>query len=401
MSKGFSRRSTSVSPSLTLAITAKANELKAQGVDVVSLGVGEPDFNTPDYIIEAAEYALKKGMTKYTASSGMPSLKKTICRKLLNDNGLDYQPDQIVVSTGAKQSLFNAMQVLVDEGDEVVLLAPYWLTYPELIKICGGTAVVVSCLPENGFAPRPEDLEKALGPKTKALVLNSPNNPTGAVYSENDLMAIAKVLEEYPDVWVIADEIYEKLIYDGLKHRSVAALSKQMYDRTITINGMSKAYAMTGWRIGYAAAPTAKVAKLMDGLQSHETSNANTMAQYASEVGLSGGAASIEAMRAEFEKRRDLMLKLLGEVKGVKTVRAGGAFYIMVDISGLFEKSYGGEKIETANKFAKLLIDNASVAVIPCEGFGAEKFIRLSYAASRERIKEGIKRIGDFISTLK
>ncbi len=400
MSKGFSKRSLAVSPSLTLAITAKSNELKNQGVDVVSFGVGEPDFNTPGHIIDAAKYALDHGMTKYTASSGMPSLKKAVCEKLSRDNGLTYRPEQIVVSSGAKQSLFNAMQVLVDEGDEVILLSPYWLTYPELVKICGGKAVTVECPARDGFIVRPEALESAINPKTKVLMLNSPNNPTGAVYSLENLQAVAQVLQKHPDVWVIADEIYEKLIYDGLRHYSVAALSQDMYDRTIVVNGMSKAYAMTGWRIGYAAAPTAQVAKLMDGLQSHQTSNANTMAQYASQVALASGHESIDAMAAEFETRRNLMLGLLKNVPDITAVRANGAFYIMVEVSALFGKKLNGETVSTANNFAKMLIDNAQVAVIPCEGFGAKDFIRLSYATSRERIEEGIARINKFIAKL-
>jgi aspartate aminotransferase len=401
MSKGFSKRSTAVSPSLTLAITAKANELKSRGVDVVSFGVGEPDFNTPENIINAAKYALDNGMTKYTASSGMPILKKAICQKLKDENGLEYEPSQIVVSTGAKQALFNALQVLVDEGDEVILPAPYWLTYPELVKICGGTVKLVYCLPENDFILNPADLEKAITPKTKAIILNTPNNPTGAVYSKENIEKIAEILAKYPDIWVISDEIYEKLIYDGVKHYSIANVSKDIYDRTIVINGMSKAYAMTGWRIGYAAAPSAQVAKLMDGLQSHQTSNANTMAQYASMVALTDPTDNMEKMRVEFEARRNMMLELIADIKDIKAVRPTGAFYIMIDVSKLFNKTYEGEVVQSAHNLAKMLIDNESVAVIPCEGFGTDNFIRLSYATSRERIKEGLTRIKNFINKLK
>ncbi|HPG92145.1 MAG TPA: pyridoxal phosphate-dependent aminotransferase [Clostridia bacterium] len=400
MGKGFSKRSTTVSPSLTLAITAKSNELISQGVDVVSFGVGEPDFNTPQYIIDGAKYALDHGMTKYTASSGTPTLKKTICEKLNRDNGLNYKPNQIVVSNGAKHSLFNALQVLVDEGDEVIILAPYWLTYPELVGICGGKTVVVECLPEDGFVVRPEILRQALNEKTKAIILNSPNNPTGAVYDKNDILAVVEVLKDFPDVWIIADEIYEKLIYDG-EHISIASISQQIYDRTIVINGMSKAYAMTGWRIGYAAAPTTQIAKLMDGLQSHETSNPNTIAQYAAQIALNGNGESIDAMKEEFSHRRDLMLALLADIDKITIVKPKGAFYVMVDVSALFDKTFRGEKILSANNFAKLLIESYFVAVIPCEGFGADKFIRLSYATSREKITEGLKRLNDFVKEIK
>ena len=400
MGKGFSKRSLTVSPSLTLAITAKSNELISQGVDVVSFGVGEPDFNTPQYIIDGAKYALDHGMTKYTASGGTPALKKAICEKLSRDNGLSYKPNQIVVSNGAKHSLFNTLQVLVEEGDEVIILSPYWLTYPELVKICGGKAVTVECLPEDGFIVRPEKLRAALNQNTKAIILNSPNNPTGAVYDKNDISAVAEVLKDFPDVWVIADEIYEKLIYEG-EHISIASLSQQMYDRTIVINGMSKAYAMTGWRIGYAAAPTAQIAKLMDGLQSHETSNANTIAQYAAQTALNGNGDSIDAMKEEFSERRDMMVDILAKIKYFSIVKPKGAFYVMVDVSALFNKAFRGVKIETANNFAKLLIESYYVAVIPCEGFGAEKFIRLSYATSREKITEGLKRLNDFVKEIK
>ncbi|MEG1528066.1 MAG: pyridoxal phosphate-dependent aminotransferase [Clostridia bacterium] len=398
--ENFSKRCLAVSPSLTLAITAKSNELKAKGVNVISFGVGEPDFNTPKHIVEAGKEALDKGMTKYTASSGTPVLRQAVCDKFKRDNDLVYDKTQIVVSNGAKQSLFNALQVLVDEGDEVIILAPYWLTYPELVGICGGKSVVVNCLAENEFIVNPSDLEKAITSKTKALILNSPSNPTGAVYSREQLESIAAVLRRHPNIWVVADEIYEKLVYDGNKHVSIASLDG-MYDRTIVINGMSKAYAMTGWRIGFAAAPTTRVAKLMDGLQSHESSNANTPSQYASQVALNSDESFLDEMRSTFLARRNRMLEKLSTIKGVKAIHAKGAFYIMVDVSSFFGKSYNGVVIDGANKLASLIIDNVSVAVIPCEGFGAPNFIRLSYATNIEKINEGLDRIKDFLAEVK
>lgn len=397
----FSKRSLNVSPSLTLAITAKSNELKAQGVDVIAFGVGEPDFRTPSYIVTAAKDALDKGLTKYTASSGLPALKSAIAAKLLRDNDLSYEANQIVVSSGAKQSLFNAMQVLVDEGDEVIIPSPYWLTYPELVGICGGKSVVVPTYAKDCFVLQPQVLEKAITAKTKAVIINSPGNPTGAVYSLEQLTAIAEVLARHPNVWVIADEIYEKLVYENYRHYSIASVNKDMYDRTLVINGMSKAYAMTGWRIGYCAAPDARVAKLMDGLQSHETSNANTVAQYASIAALNGGKEELEEMRLTFWKRRDFMLKKLSEVNNLTAVKANGAFYIMVDVSQLFGKSYGNTVIDSANTLAKLLIEEEALAVIPCEAFGAGDFIRLSYATSIEKIDKGIDRLKHFIGQTK
>lgn len=397
----FSKRSLNVSPSLTLAITAKSNELKAQGVDVITFGVGEPDFNTPSYIVAAAKVALDKGMTKYTASSGMPTLRQAICDKLLNDNNLTYAPNQIVVSSGAKQSLFNAMQVLVDEGDEVIIPAPYWLTYPELVGICGGKSVVVNTKASEGFILQPEALEAAITDKTRVLMLNSPSNPTGAVYSLEQLKAIAEVLSRHPNVMVIADEIYEKLVYDGYTHYSIASVSQDMYDRTMVVNGMSKAYAMTGWRIGYCAAPTARAAKLMDGLQSHETSNANTVAQYASITALCGGKEELEQMRLTFLERRDYMLERLAKLPNVTAVKANGAFYIMLDVSKLLGLSYKGKTIDCANTIAQMLIEDEALAVIPCEAFGASDFIRLSYATSIEKICKGIDRMEHILSQIK
>lgn len=393
------KRAKQVSPSLTLAITAKANKLKEEGVDLVSFGAGEPDFNTPQYIIDAAKVALDKGMTKYTASSGTPQLRKQICEKLQKDNNLTYKPNQIVVSNGAKQSLFNAIQVLVEEGDEVIILSPYWLTYPELVVTCGGKVVELKASADNGFKVTPSQLKNAINGKTRALIFNSPSNPTGAVYTREEITALAEVLKG-TDVWVIADEIYEKLVYEGAQHHSIATMSEDAFNRTIVINGMSKAYSMTGWRIGYAAAPNAEVAALMDGLQSHQTSNANTIAQYASLVALSGGEDFLKEMVTTFNSRRKTMLEEFKTVKHVKAIAASGAFYTMVDVSKLFGKTVGGKKINSASDLAEVLIDKSAVAVIPCEGFGAPEFIRLSYTVSEAAIKKGLARIRELLENI-
>ncbi len=397
--KGLAKRATSVTPSLTLAITAQAKKLKSEGVDVVAFTAGEPDCNTPAYIVASAKEALDKGFTKYTPASGTAELRTAICEKLKRENGLDYKPEQIVVSNGAKQSIFNVLQTIVEEGDEVIIVAPFWLTYPELIKVNGGTPVTVYAKAENGFKISPEEIESAVTAKTKAIIFNSPNNPTGAVYNECELKAIMDVCVKH-DLYVVSDEIYEKLIYSG-KHVSMAALGEKAYERTFVINGMSKAYAMTGWRIGYVAAPDAKTAKLMGGLQSHETSNPNSIAQYASVTALSTGDDVIAEMTARFGRRQKLMWKELESVPFVDVVKGDGAFYVMVKVSALFGKNLGGSVPKTALDVANLLIEKAHVAVIPCESFGAPDYIRLSYALGEDDIVKGIKRIADFFAQAK
>ncbi|MGN0781612.1 MAG: pyridoxal phosphate-dependent aminotransferase [Christensenellales bacterium] len=395
----ITNRAKNVSPSLTLAITAKANKLKENGVDIVSFAAGEPDFNTPEFIVNAAKDALDKGLTKYTPASGITPLKKSVCAKLKRDNGLDYQPEQIVISTGAKQSLFNALQTVCQEGDEVIIISPYWLTYPELIKICGAKPVVVETKAEEGFALDVDRIEKAVSDKTRALIVNMPNNPSGTVYSKEKIEELAAMLRRHPDVWIIADEIYEALTYDGLSHFSIAQIA-DMKDRTILINGMSKSYAMTGWRIGYAASPAA-VAKYMGALQSHQTSNPNTIAQYASVTALDEGDAFIKNMRTVFEERRNALWSCLETVPSIKYVKGNGAFYVMVDISALLGKKYRGEAIDSALKFSELLTEHAHVSTIPCECFGIEGYIRLTYTLSIERIREGVERIKTFIEEIK
>ncbi len=391
----ITKRALCVSPSLTLAITAKAKKMKAEGINVIGFGAGEPDFNTPDFIIDAAKDALDKGKTKYTPSSGLPELKKAICRKLKEDNGLDYLPSQIIVSNGAKHSLFNAIQAIIEEGDEVIIPAPYWLSYPELVKMSGGIPVFVDCS-DIGFKINAERLEKAITAKTKLLILNSPSNPTGAVYSKEELYALAAVIEK-TGIYVLSDEIYEKLVYGGAQHYSIAAYSDKLYSKTVLVNGMSKSYSMTGWRIGYLACEE-KLAKAIDGMQSHATSNPNTIAQWASVAALEKGGEFIKSMQKTFDDRRRYMYERLKNMNYIDCPEPKGAFYVFVNVKGLFGRSFKGVKIENCLKLTELLLENVQVAVVPGNAFGAEDYIRLSYAVSMDEIKDGMDRIEKFIS---
>ncbi|WP_294372820.1 pyridoxal phosphate-dependent aminotransferase [uncultured Clostridium sp.] len=395
----LSKKAGNISPSITLAITAKANELKAQGVDVVSFGAGEPDFNTPENIMNEAIKAMKDGKTKYTPAGGILDLKKTICNKFKNDNDLDYVPEQIIISTGAKQCLANTFMAVLNPGDEVLIPVPYWVSYPELVKLADGVPVFVETSKENNYKYTVEDLEKAVSNKTKAVLLNSPNNPTGTIYHKDELVKIAEFAKKH-DLLIISDEIYEKLIYDGEKHISIASLSKDAYERTIVINGVSKTYAMTGWRLGYAAA-SKEIIKLMTSLQSHMTSNTNTIAQYAAIEALNGPVEELNKMVKEFEKRRNFMIDRLNEIEGVSIIRPSGAFYIMVNVESYFNTSFKGEKIENSLDFAKVLLDEEKVAVIPGAGFGLDQYIRLSYATSMDVIEKGIDRIAEFLKKIK
>lgn len=388
-----------IAPSLTLEITAKAKKLKAEGVSIIGFGAGEPDFNTPEYITNAAKHALDIGFTKYTPAAGMPELKEAICKKFLKDNGLSYEPSQIVVSTGAKSSLFHAICAMVDESDEVILPSPYWLTYPELVKLAGGKTVFIKTTANDGYKMTAEQFSAAVTDKTKLLILNSPNNPTGAVYSEKELSAIAKVCEE-KGLYVISDEIYEKLVYGGEKHVSIAALSPYMKEHTVVVNGMSKSYSMTGWRIGYLAAPK-DIAKAVSSMQSHTTSNACSIAQYASVAALESEESDkfIEKMQKTFDERRIYMVKTLQEIKGVVLPEPKGAFYVFADVSAFYGKSFQDEKVTGSLSFAELALKKG-VAVVPGIAFGDDDCIRLSYAISIEDIKEGLKRLKDFIAEL-
>ena len=395
--EAISKKVRDIAPSLTLEITAKAKKMKAEGISVIGFGAGEPDFNTPDYIIEAAKKALDIGFTKYTPASGMQELKVACANKFKVDNGLDYDPSQIVISTGAKASLFHAISTIINDGDEVIIPSPYWLTYPELVALAGGKCVYVKANIDNGYKVTASQIKDAITKNTKCLILNSPNNPTGAVYSEAEIKEIAKVVEE-TGIYVISDEIYEKLVYSGEKHYSIASYSDFVKEHTIVINGVSKTYAMTGWRIGYLAC-SKEIAKAISSMQSHTTSNANSIAQYASVAAISGGEDFIAKMQSTFDERRRYMFEYLSSIKEVKVFEPKGAFYVFVDVSSLYGKKSGNEVIEGSLSFAKCALNNG-VAVIPGVAFGDDNCIRLSYAISIEDIKDGLSRLDAFIKSL-
>ncbi|SHI51046.1 pyridoxal phosphate-dependent aminotransferase [Desulfofundulus thermosubterraneus] len=383
-----------ISPSPTLAIDARAKKMIAAGEKVINFGAGEPDFDTPEHIKEAAMAAIRKGMTKYTPVGGTMELKEAIVQKLKADNGLEYTPEQIVVSVGAKHSLYNAMMVLLQSGDEVILPAPYWVTYLEQIKLAGAVPVIVQTRQENGFKLTAEELLSVVSPRTRMVILNSPGNPTGAVYAKEELVELGKVIEDHGLV-VISDEIYEKLIYDGCEHVSIASLSPALKEQTVVINGMSKAYAMTGWRIGYAAAPT-EVAKAMVDLQSHSTSNPTSIAQAASVAALTGTQEPLMEMVAEFRRRRDYMLQRLNAIPGISCNTPSGAFYVFPSMARYIGRQYKGRQINGASDLASLLLDEVKVAVVPGVAFGDDRCFRLSYATSMENIVEGLNRIEQF-----
>lgn len=388
----ISQRAQSVPPSATIAVTARAKELKAQGVDVVGFGAGEPDFDTPDYIKKAAIESLKAGQTKYTAAAGIPELRKAIADKLQKDNGLAYAPEQVIVNIGGKHSVYEAMQAVLDPGDEVILPRPYWVTYPETIKLAGATAVVVETDKANSYKITPDQLKAAMTPKTAMLVLNSPSNPGGFTYSPDELRALARILED-TDVWVISDEIYEKLIYGDTKFISFAALSDDAFSRTLTLNGLSKAFSMTGWRLGYTAGPLDAI-KAMGRLQSHMTSNPVTFAQYAAIAALGPEAdVAIETMRVEFAKRGKYMADRLNAIQGVECAEPTGAFYCFPDVSAHFRRTIGGAKIGDSMDFAKALLEQSNVALVPGLPFGCGDNVRLSFACSMEQITKGLDRL--------
>ena len=387
-----------MTPSLTLAINAKANSLKAQGLDVVAFGAGEPDFDTPDFIKEAAIEALHKGLTRYTPASGTQDLKEAVCEKLKRDNRLDYKPSQIIISNGAKHSLYNAFRVLLEQGDEVIIPSPFWLSYPEMVGFAGGVSVFVETK-DTDFKMTPEAFEAAITPKTKAVIINSPSNPNGAVYTWDELKAVAEVALKH-NLTIISDEIYEELIYDDTVHYSIAEISEEVKNNTIIINGMSKAFAMTGWRIGYAAAPE-HVTKAMTSFQSHAASNPNSIAQYASAVALRREKTFMDEMREEFQARRNLIVDLINDVDGITCKKPDGAFYVMMNVSGLFGKKSDDTVIDGSLSFADALLEKANVAVVPGIAFGCDEYVRLSYATSRENITKGLERIKAFVATLK
>lgn len=375
------RRIKDVVGSTTLAITARAKELQMQGHDVVSFGAGEPDFDTPDYIKAAAINAINSGFTKYTPSIGTQDLREAIAAKLLKDNGLTYKANQIVVSCGAKHSLFNIIQVLVDDGDEVIYQAPYWVSYPEMVKTAGGVSVVIQTTSATAFKITPEVLKKHITPKTKLLILNSPSNPTGVMYTSDELAALAKICVEHK-IYVISDEIYEKLVYDHIKFCSIASLGKDIFDLTITVNGVSKAYAMTGWRIGYAAGPV-EIMEYIKKYQDHSTSNPTSISQAATTAALLASNDTVEEMCKVFKGRRDLILQCLDKIPSISYIKPQGAFYVFCNVS----------KLGDGATVARQMLDEIKVAVIPGDSFGAPEYIRLSFATSEAKIQDGLSRI--------
>ncbi len=380
-----------LSESITIAISTLAQELKAQGKNILSFSAGEPDFDTPQVIKDAAIKAINDGFTKYTAVDGIPDLKAAIALKLKRDNGLEYKANQIIANNGAKHSLYNLFACTIQAGDEVIIPAPYWVTYPELVMYCGGTVVEIETNDASGFKITPKQLKAALSPKTKMLILTSPSNPTGAVYSREELTALGKVLEG-TNVIVASDEMYEKLIYDG-EFTSAAAVSDDMFQRTITINGLSKSVAMTGWRFGYMAAANTEIIQATKKLQSQSTSNINSITQKAAIVGLNGDAdADIEAMRVQFKARRDEAVKLFNEIDGLSVLSPDGAFYLFVNIKEVSNDSM---------QFCKELLEEQGIAVVPGVGFGSEGYFRFSFATDIESIREGIKRIAAFVASKK
>lgn len=399
MSLTLSEKALAVKPSSTLAITAKAKELKAQGIDVVGFGAGEPDFNTPENICEAAIKAINEGFTKYTPASGINELKQAISDKFKKYNGIDYKPSQIVISNGGKHSLTNVFEAILNPGDEVIIPAPYWLSYPEIVKLAGGVPVFVRGEKAQGYKIDSAKLQAVTTEKTKAIVLNTPSNPTGMIYSESELREIADYAVKN-DVYVVADEMYEYLVYNGEKHVSIASFNEEIYKRTITVSGLAKSYAMTGWRIGYTGS-SEEIAKLMSSIQSHQTSNPNSIAQKAAVEALTGDQSAVNMMLGEFDKRRKYMYDRFTKMPYVSVLEPLGAFYVFVDLSQLLDKTYNGEKIGSAAKVASILIDDYNVAVVPCADFGFDDHMRLSYAISIEQIDKGLTRIEKFLNDIK
>lgn len=394
----LSQRALNVVGSLTLKIDSLAKQMKADGKDVIGFGAGEPDFGTPQYIIDAGKKALDEGKTRYTPASGMMELKEVICQKFKEDNDLDYIPKNIVVSNGAKHSLYNVFQAIIDNGDEVIIPAPYWVSYPEMVKLCGGVPVFVNSSEKDGFVAKAEEIEKKVTRHTKAILINSPSNPCGGVYSKDELTKIAKVAKDH-GLYIISDEIYEKLVYSGKKHISIASIDKETKDITIVINGLSKAYAMTGWRIGYLAAPV-EIASAIGKMQSHETSNPSSISQCAGIEALKNGKKELEDMVEEFDARRKLMVGLINDSEHISCIEPSGAFYIMLNISKAIGKKYHSFEITDSMDFSSMLLEHECVAVVPGAAFGCQDHVRLSYAVSREKIKEGIERIIHFMSEL-
>jgi len=385
----ISERAAQLTPSITLSIDSKAKAMKAEGIDVCGFGAGEPDFDTPEHIKQAAIEALQAGFTKYTPSSGIPELRQAISEKLAADNELSYRASQIVVSNGAKHACYNAILATCQPGDEVIIPAPYWVSYPEMVRLAGAEPVILPTMERNSWKMRAEDFENAMTPRTKMLILNSPCNPTGSVYTREELQAIVDVAAE-EDIYILSDEIYEKLVYDDARHVSIGSLSKEAYNLTITVNGFSKSYAMTGWRLGYLAAPEA-VAKAVDSIQSHTTANPSSFSQRGALAALKGDQQALADMREEFDMRRNYMFDRISKIPNITAIKPQGAFYVLVNISQLGL---------TSQNFADRLLSKANVAVVPGAAFGDDRTIRLSYATSIDIIKKGLDRFQDFCRTL-
>ena len=398
MPLSLSERCLAISPSVTLAVDMQAKKLRAEGLDVIPFSVGEPDFCTPEYINDAGKFAIDAGITRYTAVQGTMDLRNKICDKLFRDNGLEYGPSEILVSNGAKQVIFTALSAIINPGDEVLLPAPCWVSYPEMVRMVGGTPVMVHGREEDDFIVTAEMLRAHITPNTKAMIINSPNNPNGCVWHADQLRDIANLAVEC-GFYIISDEIYEKLIYDELKHVSPASFGEDVKAQTIVVNGVSKTYAMTGWRIGYAAGPK-NVIKAMTSFQSHASSNANSIAQYAAATAISCGDKYIKSMITEYDVRRRLMHRMLNEIDGLSCRLPKGAFYMMLNLSQILGRSFHGQVIDSSTKFAELLLNDKKVAVVPALAFGDDKFARLSYATSRSNIVEGCTRIASFVSEL-
>jgi len=389
--KELSVRAAAVHESSTLAVDSLAKKLKAEGKPVVSFGTGEPDFDTPAHIKAAAIKAIEEGKTKYTPAAGLPALRQAIADRLLADTGVAYESGQIVVASGAKHSIFVALMCLLNPGDEVIVPAPYWVTYTESVAMAGGVPVVVNCEEKASFKMTAAQLEAAVTPKTKLLILNNPSNPTGMFYNKEELEALCAVCVKH-DLYILSDEIYFSLLYDGRAFTSVAALSEEIKERTIIVNGVSKSYAMTGWRIGYTAS-NKTLAKLMTNYLSHSTSAPSTISQWAAIEALTGDQSSIRAMHDEFERRRNYIVERMNQIEGVSCIKPEGAFYVMMNVEKLLGRTIGGKLIENGDDFAMAFLEQANVAVVPCSGFGAPNFVRWTYAASMDNIREGLDRL--------
>jgi len=389
----LSKNLANIKPSPTIAVSMKAAELKAEGKNIIGLAMGEPDFDTPNNIKEAGILAIKNGDTKYTAVDGTATLKKAIINKLKRDSGLEYQANQIVVSTGAKQVIYNALMATLNAGDEVIIPAPYWVSYPDMVLLAGGTPVVVDGSVANNFKILPQDLEKAITPKTKWIIINSPSNPTGGCYTDADLKALAEVLLKHPQVHILSDDIYEYLVFDGVKFANIAEIEPKLKDRTLVVNGVSKAYSMTGWRIGYGAGD-ANLIKAMSMIQSQSTSSPTSMGQAAAVEAMNGNQDYVSYSLKIFQSRRDMVVKMLNEIGGIECNKPNGAFYVFPSCAGLFgKKTVDGKIIKDSNDFAGYLLESALVAVVPGIAFGAEGFFRISYAASEEFLQNAMERI--------